>query len=159
MERSHRVNITYFINEIINELMTNLKAARKFPDKKWDRLHLDNVRPYTSHDSVDHIDGHKFVRFLRSPDHHIWLRLAFIVLEFQREGCKVSQNAESRAPSKWYQSFELKVKTKTCSGISELDDEMRTSNYHRQRNISESRTFTYGFLIAVHLLHRDYKDL
>jgi hypothetical protein len=47
MEQGRRFNPTYFINEIINDLVANLKATGKFPDKKWYRLQLDNAQPHT----------------------------------------------------------------------------------------------------------------
>jgi hypothetical protein len=34
MERSHQFNTTYFINEIISDLVANFKATGKFPDMK-----------------------------------------------------------------------------------------------------------------------------
>ena len=63
----HRFNTMSSINEIIHELVANLKATAKFPDKKWRRLHLDNARPHTSQASVDYIDRHKFVRVSHPP--------------------------------------------------------------------------------------------
>jgi hypothetical protein len=71
MELDHRFNTRYFINEIINDLVANLKATGTFPDEKWYRLHLDNARPHTSQTSVDYIDRHKLVRIpyhLYSPN-------------------------------------------------------------------------------------------
>jgi hypothetical protein len=71
MERGERFNTTCFINEIINELVPNLKRRGGFPDKRWYRLHLDNARPHNSRDSVDYIDRQNVVRLshpLHSPD-------------------------------------------------------------------------------------------
>jgi hypothetical protein len=48
MEWDHRFNTTYFINEIMNDLVPNLKATGTFPDKKWDRL-----QPTTSESVLD----------------------------------------------------------------------------------------------------------
>jgi hypothetical protein len=62
MERRHRLNPMYFISEIINELITNPKAMETFPNTKWHWLRLDNARIHTSHESVDYIERHKFIR-------------------------------------------------------------------------------------------------
>jgi hypothetical protein len=67
MERGQRFNTTDFINEIINDLVANLKAMDTFPDKKWYRLDLDNARPHTSQDSVEYIDRHRLVRVPHPP--------------------------------------------------------------------------------------------
>jgi hypothetical protein len=48
IERGQRFNIMYFIDEIISELIRNIKRTWKFLDKRWYRLHLDNARPHTS---------------------------------------------------------------------------------------------------------------
>jgi hypothetical protein len=67
MERCHQFNITYFVNEIIDDLVANLKATGTFPDKKWHCLHLNDARPHMSQVSVDCIDRHIFVRVSHPP--------------------------------------------------------------------------------------------
>jgi histone-lysine N-methyltransferase SETMAR len=67
IERGQRFNTTYFINEIINDLVANLKATDTFPKKKWYRLHLDDARPHTSQDSVESIDRHRLVSVPHPP--------------------------------------------------------------------------------------------
>jgi hypothetical protein len=67
MQQDHRFNTTYFIKEVINDLVANLKATGAFPDKKWHRLHLDNPRPGTSQTPLDDIDRYKLVRVPHLP--------------------------------------------------------------------------------------------
>jgi AraC-like DNA-binding protein len=47
MERGQSSNTTYVIDEIVSELVRNIKRTWTFPDKRWYRLHLDNARPTT----------------------------------------------------------------------------------------------------------------
>jgi hypothetical protein len=67
MEQGHQFNTTSFINEIINDLVADLRATHTFPDKKWYRLHLDNARPHNSQDLVEYIDRHRLVRVPHPP--------------------------------------------------------------------------------------------
>jgi hypothetical protein len=67
MEQDHGSNTTYYIYVMITELVTNLTGMENFPNKKWDRVHLDNGRFHTSQESVDYIDEHKFVRLPHPP--------------------------------------------------------------------------------------------
>jgi histone-lysine N-methyltransferase SETMAR len=68
MERVQRFNTTYCINEIIHDLVANLRPTDTFPDKKWYRLHLDNARPHISQDSAEYIERHRLVRVPHPPD-------------------------------------------------------------------------------------------
>jgi hypothetical protein len=67
MELGHRFKIAYFVNEIINNLIANLKITGKFPDKRSYCLNLDNARYHIAQASIDYIDPHKFVRVPHLP--------------------------------------------------------------------------------------------
>jgi hypothetical protein len=71
----------YFIKAIINELVTNLKATWKFPDKKWYHVHLDNAWPHISQDSADYIGKTNLLGSAILPFCQIWLRVTFLFLE------------------------------------------------------------------------------
>jgi hypothetical protein len=67
MGRDQHSNQMYFIDEIIGELVPNIKRTWHFPDKRWYRLHLDNARPHNSRSSVEYIDRNKFARLPHPP--------------------------------------------------------------------------------------------
>jgi hypothetical protein len=67
VERGERFNTTWFLNEIISELVASLKRRGEVSDRGWYRLHLDNARSHNSRDSVDYIDQQKFVRLPHPP--------------------------------------------------------------------------------------------
>jgi hypothetical protein len=102
MERGHRFNTAHFISEIINGLATSLKATWKFPDKKWYRLHLDNVRPHTSQCSADYIDRHMFIRLFHPPFSPDLAPSHFYLFRKKGEACEMSWKSERRAFSKCY---------------------------------------------------------
>jgi hypothetical protein len=65
--QDRRFNTMYFVNEIIHGSVTNLKATGRFPDMKWYRSHPDNAQPHPSHESVEYINRHNFVRLPHLP--------------------------------------------------------------------------------------------
>jgi hypothetical protein len=68
MEQDYNFNITYFINEIVNEWVINLKTTGNFTSRKWYRFRLNSSRLTISQKSVDSIDQHKFMRLPHPPE-------------------------------------------------------------------------------------------
>jgi hypothetical protein len=81
MGRSRRFNTTSFINEMISELVRDLKRTGKFPAKRGDRSHLDNAKRHTSESSGEGIDRSKFVGLLHPP-----YSLDLVTSDFHRFG-------------------------------------------------------------------------
>jgi hypothetical protein len=116
MEQDYNFNLTYFINEIVNEWVINLKTTGNFTSRKWYRFRLDSARLTISQNSVDFIDQHKFIRLPHPPESPNLTLSDF--LELSGEICEMSRNDERGAFPKCYQKFSLNFRRRACSSIS-----------------------------------------
>jgi hypothetical protein len=105
----------------------------KFLDKRWYRLHLDNVRSHTSQSSVECIDHHKFVRLPDPPYSPDLVPSDFYLFGTLKRRLAKCHGTMKKALLECRRDHELDFRGWVRSGVPALAIETGTSDWHMWR--------------------------